>query len=573
MSTSSTQIDITPQKLKEEYLRILDKLQGMRYFNIRRTGTIICRKCNSKSKTPMIHLDHVKAAHPNLKDFCPYCQNILVSGVTARIGKKATMHLKFCCFFHKIENAKFRRLFNNFGGLCKSEISKQNNQVRTNIAKSSILTLQEIIDSTQFILYVSQYDIQTTVTENVGVEHLNQQTASTTSTALYESQIQTLEEFHNAYTLTDERYPSWWCINMNELITNIDVLVARNKLCFDATENIDCTLARVMSLHWHKYSAFKYTIRYESFAMNIDKFERCVRDQCFVIPRYMCAFKMPNETDNDISITMIIIGLRKNCYNFLSDLIPISSRVFEISSLDTFFDVCYDLAYDNSNPIHFPTSQNYHLSNLNFNDDVLDTEHERIDMCTTIDIPQVNFIFCKYLSPVRRYAKVYLYSQTRLGCVRAFDRLFERNNLTNYITDVIQESDKLYINYSSLQLEQEENFTIRLCEGESFATEKYYYTQNKIYDWKSLLDKKIFLLNDKNIKLVVKDSEQKNITTETKHKYNENEITCLPNMLLGTNIRYYLTATQSTIYKVVQYHRDKLFIEMNRIPSLDIVCQ
>lgn len=545
----------------------------------------------------MIHLEHVHSTHRNLLGFCPYCQKELVTGSAGRMSKKSTLHLKFCCFFHKVENAKFRRLFNNFGGSentndvhenaaqdTKNNTNTSSTKItRLNIAKTSVLTLQRLLNNSQFLLNVLQYEIQNDVIQTLSSTSLASQTPPSATPGplthetqqlnqqqdCYEREIQIVQEFHNNYTLTDNsKFPHWWFINMAEITSATDVLVARNSLTFDDAENIDCKLVRIMSLHWYKYSAFKYTIEYNNFVQNIDKFKCAIRDESFIIARYMCMYKQAgnaNSIATPLSISMVIIGLQKNCYQFLTELIPMSSRVVEIVSFDTFVDICFDLSNDGSNGLQFPRPQTLQLLDLNYGEDVLAPRRETIDICTKTTVVRPAMAFRHFFSPLNRYAKVYLYSQTKMGCVRAFDRLFELDNLANFITDVVYDGGHFYINYSSLSRKNlNDSLTVRLHSGDVFAGESYYRQQSVLAERGDL---KIFLLNGENIKVVVE-----RCTSGDTEEHND-ELTLLPDCLLVTNIKYRLTPAQSTMYKVVQYHREKLLLEINRIPQVDLCCQ
>lgn len=634
---------------REEYLQVVNKIYKARYFNIRRNGTIICKCCKRQSQTPMVHVDHVRTVHPEFIGFCPYCQGVRIVGANGRISKKSTIHLKFCCFFHKIENGRFRKLINDINNVpdvmnlprandvaasSSSNIPSTGDsfQDRTKILKTSMLTLQRLITYSRFLLNVVQYEFipmsnaaatttaaaaavaaatDTTKTllekpntipkycDSVIYEHEcnyydyddnedeDEDNIATTSRSAISTlpisssdgetnqlciQEQYMKDFHSVYTLTDQRYPHWWRINLKELSVNYDIMIARNQLTFAAEQNIDCRLIRIMSLHWQNYIAFRYTINYSIFRKNIVRFKQCINNEIFIIPRYMDMFVDRNihvKIDEYIQVSFIIIGQRQDRQFCFNDVLTLAHEVIEIPDIDSFIDTCYELSNNDEEQLVFPTTKHLRILKLNYKNDVLMQNNAPVltSTCflpTTTYSTQYRHVF---FAPLQREARVYFYSQTRFGCVRAFDRLLQNNNLANNILDIVHKSNTDFcINYCSLKLDKDYpfSFCIDFCPGETFANETYYMRHRYDYVFKYFNDKKIFFINPDNIKLVVdndlnKDMTSASVTTE--------EVTFFPDCLLGTNLQYKLTPSQISIYEVVQYQREKLILEMNSIPT------
>lgn len=657
--------EYSSDELKSDYLDVICKLKKMRYFNIRRSGRVVCRACKNESETPIVHIEHVNKSHAHLMGFCPFCQTEFINGGSgdgvsnSRISKKSTIHLKFCCFFHKIDNAKYRRIFNNqsnavsniqvintFSPLgqrifnnnddnnTNSSCSTSGNTLcrikqQLNIAKTSMLTLQRIDNNSRFFLNVLQYDLHFELNDDNNIENIYsdnnnnstqfqlsldynnlynqeqqqqqqqyeqnnnqptqlyqqknhaiiQQINMRNDLNIYLAETINVESFHNDYTLSTTNYPRWWHINYSELTSSLDSVIANNNMEFNLSENIDCNLIRIMSLYWHRYGAYHYIVKYEDFMANIEKFQMCIRQECFLVTRYIHMFV--DSSDGSLTLSMIIITSMKNCLYFWNDLLPIPSRLFEIGNLDMFIDICFDNSNDGDEYFEFPPSDNLHLFLLNYDVDVLrspsttntTTNPIPINFKTNTHVNRPKLGFNKFFSPLSKYAKVYFYSQTRYGCVRAFDRLLHNNNLANYITDIIPDSDNLlFIYYSSMKLHKhQKSFYANLRDGQVFANESYYRKITSNYDgddvnYKVMLGKSLFLLNCENIKLVVDIADDDIANTNTIMEMDE---TLFPNCIFATNIKYRLTYAQTTTYNVVQFHREKLLLEMNNIPTID----
>lgn len=626
---------------REEYLQVVNKIYKARYFNIRRNGTIICKCCKRQSQTPMLHVDHVRTAHPEFIGFCPYCQGVRIVGANGRISKKSTIHLKFCCFFHKIENGRYRKLINDVNNVRDVNLPRVNDvsassssniptddvfQDRTKILKTSMLTLQRLITYSRFLLNVVQYEFipmsnatTTTAAAAAAVADITKTLLEKTNTVpkccdnIYEQecnyydyddnedddniattsrstvslsaalplsngetnqlciQEQYIKDFHNVYTLTDQHYPHWWRINLKELFVNYDIMIARNQLTFAADQNIDCRLIRIMSLHWQNYIAFKYTINYSIFRKNIVRFKQCINNEIFIIPRYMDMFVDKNihvKIDEHIQVAFIIIGQRQDRQFFFNDVLTLAQEVIEIPDIDNFIDTCYELSNNDKEQLIFPTTKHLRILKLNYKNDVLMQNNAPV-LTSTCFLPithstQYHHIF---FAQLQREARVYFYSQTKFGCVRAFDRLLQNNNLANNILDIVHKSNTdFYINYCSLKLDKDYpfSFCINFCPGETFANETYYMRHRYDYVFKYFNDKKIFFINPDNIKLVVDSDLNKDMTSASAIT---EEVTFFPDCLLSTNLQYKLTPSQINIYEVVQYQREKLILEMNSIPT------
>lgn len=515
----------------------------MRYFNIRRSGTIICRQCSKKSSTPMLHVNHVAEDHADLNRYCPFCFKISTQ-IEGRTTKKAIYHMKFCCFVHKVENAQYRRLFNTMYD------SEQNDNYVRKIQQNSILSMQRQINTDRFYMHVIEYELKD------GLAAINTSKQLYQHTDHHSLEIDTLQIFHNNYCIhAKSAYPDWLRLNMSELF-NIDKMVACNTITFNQNENIDCKLIRIISLHWHKYKLLKYTITYNMFAQNINTFQSGVEKFHFAIAPYLRLIK---TNDNILAVSMIIIS---SSYQSLNKLLPLAVQIYEIENFDSFVDVCYNLSNNDNEQMEFPRNETYHImGGFDYVEDVLMINHSPIKLNTVATMTRPDFSILKMFCPLGRYAKIYLYAITKYGCVRAFDRLLHRNNLTNHITDVIFNNRFYYINYSSLaKVNDIEQFTINLDTNETFIDESVYENVNESFSFDYLMGKKIFFINSDNIKLVdIRPTDDED----------PKEITYFPNCLFGLNIRYQLTASQVTIYKVVQYHREKLQIEINKIPFLE----
>lgn len=600
---------------KNEYLKIVNKLERTRYYNIKRSGTIVCRTCNIHSKIPLLHVLHVKEVHPNLDELCPYCQEKCIVGPEGRVSRESKTHLKFCCFLHKTENIRYRRLLTSVRG--KSEEQNNNNKInqinRSVTVKTSMLTLQPFINNNKFLVNVFQFNTKNNSNDNnnqypyynktedenknFNDEHHHHKTNDNNNNTIehhhhtnetnnkYIEEIATVKKFHENYVIHDKTpLPSWLCSepNNNNNNNDIDNFVSRNTLMFDPKENIDCRLIRILSQDWSQYRVFKYTVKYLDFLENVEKFKKCLKDNFFIITRYIHMFKSKTDTDDDddddddLRVSLVVIGPRKRFYSFWHCLITIAAHIFEITNLDVLVDVFCYMSNDNATPLQFPKNDSFQILNLKYDQDVLQSDRYEgtINVCTNLDKSEPKVGFNKFFSPLGRYAKIYFYSQTRYGCIRAFDRLLHRNNLSNYITNVIHDKDGFYINYSTLDMmgglddKDYNHFEINLCPDEIFATESYYQNINGGGGGGSVGDLQYYV-TDKDYKFFFIDSHHlKIVISRSSDSSKETETTKFPECLKATNIRYKLTTVQENIYKVTQYHREKLLLETNNIPQI-----
>lgn len=440
------------------------------------------------------------------------------------------------------------------------------------VPKTSVLTLQRLVNNSQFLLNILQYDMQIMDGESADDPictqfcHIPPLPFFLMSKQTFESEIEMVQAFHEKYTLSEKNRPSWFTLHFDEITSPIDTLVANNCLNFDRSENIDCMLIRIMYLHWKKFYTFRYTIRYSDFHRNIEKFQDCLNNGYFVITRYMHMFSI--RDNSDAVLTMLIIAPIEDRKRFWNELIQMTTlRIYEIDCIDYFIDTCLDLSCNNINYLKFPETEEFNILSIDYKRDVLSpsssssssssSQRDIIKLSSSSLADKYKNGFNYFFSPLSYNAKVYFYSQTAVGCVRAFDRLFHKNNLVNFITDVVSEDGLQYIYYSSMSSHQmDDGFMIRFPENEEFAKETY-YRQNNV-DIKDKIHK-VFIINPENIKLVV-DADQ--------NSPNDTEYTIFPHCLFATNIKYRLTVMQATIYKVVQYHRERILLEHSNIPAL-----
>lgn len=613
--------------LKDEYLRIVQKIQKMRYFNVRRTGSILCRKCKMVSQTPTLHVEHVSGRHPELAGYCPYCQRELVSGLGGRITKKSTQHLKFCCFFHKIENSKYRRIFNIAGGPKLSNGCDEQTDEGGRIYKTSILTLQRSVNDERYLLNVLEYEAHR--------DSVYSPPQSTMPTSL-SHRWHAIVNFHRDYALngTRERYPAW-LLNIDidlKASSSIRRLVATSTLEFHPRENIDCQLVRVLSLQWTKYRVYKCVFVYTEFIANIDLMMKLVRTQCIAVTRYMHIYK----ANDSYMIDMIIVRPRDDCVN-IREIISILKNMNAIETFDTFIDTCCDLSSLNNDPMRFPCVEKFQLLGLTYDQDVMlpssaiqhsypavpsstlsssssssltsissssvasssfanvtsstqpqynstvmQMVNRRLDNMANggsglqeqlstrevnvYTIPE-NYLnngklgYHEFLSPLSKHAAVHMYALTEYGCVHAFNRLLRYSNFVNQIPNVTQDKRlRFVLRYSSMEADKRiQNYTISLCNGETFANEQYYRSQT--FNARNLGDgggDKVFVIDPNNIKLV---------TSVSASNTPSDELTLFPNMLFVTSAKYILTARQVEIYKVAQYNREKILMEINNVPT------
>lgn len=531
--------------MSDDYLNLISKIRKARYFNIKRNGTIICRECRHKSISPNIHTIHVEAVHRNLHNKCPYCQKeSLERSSHGRLLKKSTLHLKFCCFLHKVENYKYRILFNNNSSIVKREKTKSDS--KTTCVKTSILSRQNFFNYNDFLVHILVYDTKEPPPHSEIIRY-------TEPVINIEQKIEIIRQFHSMIIL-NKTLPEWLSVDENLIEDHTERIVYNNTLEFNTEENIDCNLIRKVIVGKKLVArSYRYTLKLTTFIEYIHYFQDCIKSNCFIISRYVRIFMI----DKDMYISMIMITNKASKCFYWSKFMNIGSYMFEISSVDGFIDVCYELGNNELSSVFFPI-------NLKCNKQQYEhIEQIRNDTVSSLCIrSKINIL----LSPLRRNAKVYMYSQTIFGCIRAFDRLFQKNDLKHFLQYVVQKANNEYIiYYSSLKFDKSiEAFSINLHDHESFATESY-LREIKMNLNKYLLNKKLFLINNDNIKLVVDKAKNNN----NNNKDTDNEKTIFPYVLNVTNIIYTLTKQQTNIYQVAKYHQDKILYEIINVPNVD----
>lgn len=601
---------------KNEYLSVIERIRTMRYYNIRRTGCIVCRLCKKKSNTPTLHLDHVAAKHSDMRRQCPYCFSVQVVQADRRTPKRATQHMKLCCFLHKVENIQYRQLFNDMKTVETAAVVATTTTTTDeddlsgdlDLLRTTMLTIQPTVNTSRYLMNVVEYELNNCKQQqHVAVASESSSSSSTTPERQLCQQntltgttttkfLKTIDEFHKQFCLRVDYEdgeggggggeanmpPPWFSINLSEISCTIDMLVARNKLKFHETENISCQMIRTLSVHWHKFNIFKYTIKLDAFLQNIELFKTYLTERYFLITPYMCITSLtpppssPHQSSRSLALTMIIVGNRNNCSYYWNNVIGLAIQLHEIENIDVLIDTCFNVSNSGDDLFRFFKSETYNIMGIDFNEDVLTSaaataHHNRcnatIKLHTTIGEGSVSspppqspplHIFC----PVGKNAKVYFYSQTKYGCVRAFDRLLFRCNLANHITNVIFDGKTYFIYYASFIDDptfSAPQFQINLRNGETFLDENSYSA--RWYDAKYLDMKNLFFINAYNVKVVGGGGGGATSSPEK---------TYFPAFLYWTNLRYFLTTSQIMIYKVVQYHREKLLINMNNIPQIDL---
>lgn len=529
--------------MKEEYLRVVRRIQKMRYFNIRRSGSILCRKCKFVSQTPMLHVQHVSALHPDLVGYCPYCQRELIGAAGGKMSKRSTQHLKFCCFFHKIENKKYRRIFNkiNIGTSLEDGVEATDDGRR--IATTSILSLCNIGSSSVFLLNVLEYEVH------------RESIYATPNIQTSPSRWVFIQNFHNDYVMNGDasRYPTWFTLDLHD-DTFIRRLVANNRLEFNPSQNIDTYLTRVLSLQWDKFRVFKCVFIFEEFFAKLSLICSLVKNQCIAVTRYIHIYK-----ENNYMIDILIVRPRNDCEN-AKEILNIFKDMQPINTFDNFIDTCCELSNLNDDPFYFPHVERFNILGLSYDDDVMSMPTQRDINIYNIPERQRNpgkLGYHEFLSPLPKHAAIHFYALTEYGCVHAFNRQLRYNNLINHIADVVYSDSQFVLRYSSFSSDKRtQNYKISLAPGEYFAEEKFYRKHE--FNETNLVGSKVFIINPTNIKLVVQTP--------------SSETTVFPNSLFVTDAEYILTPKQIDIYTVAQYNREKILMEANNIPSIDLFC-
>lgn len=549
---------------KEEYLQIVAKIQSTRYFNIRRSGTIICRHCRHKSTTPIAHVEHVTEKHRFLRCYCPYCQRVIVSTEDGRVSKQATLHLKFCCFVYKVENARYRKILNTMSpqGISRETIQCEamlEEECENSLAHATILTEQ--LQDGNYYVNVVEYELSTTTTtcNSDSVLPIPQNSESS-----FMQRVQTLQSFFDVFTLNDDnRYPAWLQTEEYDC-GKLETIVERNRLRFHPSENIDCRLIRLISLQGFRFDIYKYTIKYNVLVQHIARFQNAVQLNQLAITRYIRVHtEAPKDSgpgsdyDNETFVHMIIIGATMVCRRHIETLSEIAECCTEIRGLDKLVDECYNLS-SSSTEFVFPPPSKHHLIGLVYANDVLAVAPDPYPILSSrTPVPDAAGYTNYFYSPLSMYAKIYFYSQSKQGCVRAFERLISNDNLIDYIDEVYEMFGKFYLNYGSFRPEPDAPcFAINLREDECFASEAYLRANHRDTSTTVAENASVFILDPRNMMLVTPKDDDKDRRV------------FFPNCLFGTNICHTLNAQQVSIYTVTQFYREKLLLEMNNIPNV-----
>lgn len=575
------------------------KVKGLRTYNLNRTGTIICRVCNKKSLTPLLHIKHVRTAHLHLSGYCPFCQTkTIITTQTGRMRKIDLTHLKFCCFFHKVENTQERKLFNRIKNKTDEEYKTADKYIsamnKIEICKTSMLTIQHLTQERIYSLNVVQYELipyniygnnilESCLADNNKRDKLSATTLPNANTFTcdknFNDEVNLIRIFISNYALNICNIrPEWFRFYLEELKYDIETLVAKNKLEFSESENIDCDLIRKTSLHWKKFSFIKYSILLTDFLKNINFFKKLIKEKLLIITRYMKITIDNSESqkyhDRALLSTILIVP-RGSSQTFQKSLVVHSLSTKQIGNLDCLIDLICMLSSENQNfddVFEVIKTKNSFKFDNNFTSDILHVPNRE----ELINVFQPQEVTIKrtthiYMTPLKKNAKLYFYSQTIFGCVRAFDRALQSNNLVDYITSVVNDNGKFYILYSSFVCNKNLlGYDVKLKNCDSFAEENFYREIDPNTYNKYLEDKQLFFLNWDNIKVVlsdVKHTREENKNCAVSSAFPQKEYTIFPHCFIGTNIHYLLSQHQIDIYNVTMYHRRKIMFEFNSIPQ------
>lgn len=648
-----------------------EKINKTRYFNLKRSGTIICRTCNLKSKTPTEHIKHVNMKHEHLEKFCPFCQRINICDIlTGERLRQSTRHLKLCCYMSKIENSDKRQIFNRILN------NRPENSSTTTVTTSTILTRQclEYDCDIKYCLHVLEYGYQnhaasaaavsssavaatTTITTTI-IDALNSTnsnapahqsqmhipsaasiiqcsnispTPSTSSppplllqhaqpppplpsssssqqffyetTSLLQTETiftpfssiaETLDFVHKY--LIKAIHPIWWKSNI-EILSPVEQMIARNRFEFHSEENIDCQMARIMSLQFEKFKCYQVTVNGQIFVEFFNLLLHYQNIQEIYVLRYIRLITKTNFAYSDEKLISVILILQNNQRDthVINDIISLKQYAGQIyidaiHSFDQLIKICIHLS-NIKDKMKYPSRKRFKLFNLSFGSDILKQQQQQpLQQQSINDIHHVythrnsndndyinthhfkefisnsndQTIKYYYLSSMNDYANILFYSQTYYGCMRAFDNMLRESNLVGLMDQVVLNQQKFVIYYSSIK--ESMKLQIRLPRGKRFAVEKDYRQMNFIESIKidDLFDKCLFLLDINNLKLTVNDDDDVGVGEM------ESEITYLPECLSVTNLHYKLSDEQIEIYKIVQYHREKILLEMNSICNIGI---
>lgn len=582
-----------------KYSSLLARLEKTRYFNIRRSGTITCRSCAKISNSPIFHEKHVREHHPQLNDLCPFCQTVYLNFNKLRLNMKQSMHLKICCFLHKHENKEYRSLFySNKQTKIQCNSSNSNSGGLHNILyKNTMLTFQDsMLMGAGYFPTVLQYEMNTLfiIPAYLPNNFLDFNNLLVNENVNFKKKLEIIKQFYLNYIWNNNQnnsqniyIPSWFKIDLDKIDDYIEKLISNNTLEFHPEEQIDCHSIRVLSLHWRYFYVFKCKINLNIFLKYLNYFEDSIKNEEIYILRYMKIES--NSAVWNITSNFNFIGIipKTNMFNDESIILKLKSlemtTIDEIINIDMLIDECVDMAYSKIKRQHFPNLRDVQITKSEFEKDDL-SMHDNINLTTNKiiewsykkDSDHYEFVemiknerdyllpedyYKIFLCELNQYAKIYFYSQTRFGCVRAFDRLFQKDSLIDLIKDVIRDNDKYYIYYSSFNsyFHNFKSYIIRLAPGLEFANEEIHTRHAFDYTNKDIANK-FFFLNSDNYR-VVTELDSVNISIY-------NSPLALPNCLFGSTIKYFLTPFQKTIYNVSSYHAEKIKTN-NIIPIFD----
>jgi hypothetical protein len=581
-----------------EYLKLLKKIDNTRYSNLKRSGTIICRRCKLKSKTAF-HIKHVAQQHQNLEGLCPFCQEERISWRDTDGGgggvyggnvdnrnnavnslKIAHTHLKRCCYFHKLENYKKQVFHKNVQD--NMNLYKNNRIVKTSMwfvgmlnneycllptTRLYNLQMNKNIANTPANAVMVADNVTTTITHNNGDGHdnadfiLKQMMVIPIADQPCFSSIQSIYRFHALQTLyNNDKYPIWLSVDRERSLSYLGRIVANNKFKFHATENIDCSLIRILSLDWSAFKVTQFTVDTRVFLQKISAIRKLIEDEKLVITGYM------KVTKTNISF-IVIEPQQQDEKNPMTQYHTVLERTIE--NLDMFIDTCYSLSNNGQDDMKFHENKCLLFDLIEHEKDILiSREHRQISFNPSNKSPSESDVDgiskAIYLCPLGVHAKVYFYSQTERGCVAAFDRLLEDNNLATLYEHVLPTNrmDRFIIHYANISNDESKSFHVNMCDEQVFAGESYYMNNyNSIVtddEEDGRLEKSFFILNGEHVKVVLLDKKADGKDFETSN----GETTVLPECLSATGITYTLTRRQIEFYSLIQYHRQKVLADI-----------
>lgn len=515
----------------------------MRYYNICRTGTIVCKNCNVKSQTPKLHLEHVNSSHPNIKKLCPFCQHVILIKDNGQPVSEKANHLKICCIIHKIENSNDRSLLNRFQRL--QDLLKFTNE-QMFIEKTPILELQTFQNIPHFISTMLEYE-----RDEIVFEYENRCVCNDKERIpdVLKAPMKTIVQFFTENTVTTTNYPQWWCLDIDTLENEYDRVLYTNTLDLSSI-GIDCRMIRILSLDWSLFKVIKINVPYNE--KNLECLQNAVKKELLIISRYIHTYVKTNSTDIMISFLIILPNSKIAEIEELLKEITISST--KLQNFDDFVDTIFSMSSACSYKFCYDESCKH--IDVEYEPDVFKSS-TLSNFRTQLSSNLQSFYYNVYLTRLHHDVKFYIYSQTKYGCLRVYDRLLGQKYLFKYLHDAIESSTGIYLNYSSINLFRS-NQRIFMKNGLNFAPENY--QRDFIYkNIDSLRHLKIFFLCPNYFKMVIDAP-----TTR------ENETIYLPSIFKTMNIQYKLTAAQESMFYAIKYHRNQIISEINIIPNIDV---